>query len=54
MSLFFDVLSSINNPNQSGSVEQLASITQGLQKVSSQNNVSASLMESVMSALGPH
>jgi hypothetical protein len=53
MSLFFDVLSSINNPNQSGSVEQLASITRGLQQVSSQHGVSSSSMESVMSALGP-
>ncbi len=53
MSLFFDVLSSINNPNQSGSVEQLASITKGLQQVSSQHGVSSSAMESVMSALGP-
>jgi hypothetical protein len=53
MSLFFDVLSSINNPNQVGNVEQLTSITRGLQQVSSQNNVSSSSMESIMSALGP-
>ncbi len=53
MSLFFNVLSSINNPNQDGSVEQLASITQGLQRVSSQHSVSPQSMESMMSALGP-
>lgn len=53
MSLFFDVLSSINNPNQVGSVEQLASITQGLKQVSAQHGVSANSMESMMSALGP-
>jgi hypothetical protein len=53
MSLFFDVLSSINNPNQNGSVEQLASVAQNLQKVSSQNGVSPSAMQSMLSALGP-
>jgi hypothetical protein len=53
MSLFFDVLSSINNPNQNGSVEQLAAVAQGIQKVSAQHNVPASSMASVMSALGP-
>ena len=35
MSLFFDVLSAINNPNQQGSVEQLGSVVESLQQLAS-------------------
>jgi hypothetical protein len=30
MSLFFDILSSINNPNQAGNVEQLTAATNAI------------------------
>ncbi|WAL61453.1 DUF937 domain-containing protein [Thermocoleostomius sinensis] len=52
MGLFFDVLSAINNPNQQGSVAQLATITNSLQELSAGRGIQPSTMQTVMSVLG--
>ncbi|HEY9643538.1 MAG TPA: hypothetical protein V6C57_23820 [Coleofasciculaceae cyanobacterium] len=54
MSLFFDLLSSINNPNQQGSVAQLESITTNIQKVGAEQGIDSSKMGSIMSVLGDY
>lgn len=53
MGLFFDVLSSINNPNQGGSVEQLGQITNSINELATSNGLDASKMQGMMSSLGP-
>jgi hypothetical protein len=52
MGLFFDVLSAINNPNQQGSVAQLATITNSLQELSAGRGIQPSTMHSILSVLG--
>ncbi|WP_416675320.1 DUF937 domain-containing protein [Egbenema bharatensis] len=52
MSLFFDVLSSINNPNQQASVSQLDSITSSLQQLSASSGIQPNQMQSMMTVLG--
>ncbi|HIK45938.1 MAG TPA: DUF937 domain-containing protein [Leptolyngbyaceae cyanobacterium M65_K2018_010] len=52
MSLFFDVLSSINNPNQQGSVDQLSSVFGSLQQLAGSQGVNADQMSSMLNALG--
>jgi hypothetical protein len=52
MGLFFDVLSSINNPNQQGSVTQLATVVGGLQQLATSHGIDASQMQSVLSSVG--
>jgi hypothetical protein len=52
MSLFFDVLSSINNPNQQGSVEQLGSVFNSVQTLAGSQGVNPDQMSSVLNALG--
>jgi len=52
MGLFFDVLSSINNPNQQGSVSQLSSLTNSIQQVASTQGIDASKTQSLLSAMG--
>lgn len=52
MSLFFDVLSSINNPNQQGSVAQLGNAVGGLQQLAASQGIDASQMQSVLSSVG--
>jgi hypothetical protein len=52
MGLFFDILSSINNPDQQGSVSQLESITHSVQQLATSQGVDASKMQSVLSAAG--
>ncbi len=51
MGLFFDVLSSINNPNQNGSVEQLSSIMNTVQQAAASSGVEPSTVETVLSGL---
>lgn len=51
MGLFFDVLSSINNPNQRGSIEQLGSVTSALQEVAASRGIDSGTMQSVLSGL---
>ncbi|MEM9906844.1 MAG: DUF937 domain-containing protein, partial [Cyanobacteria bacterium P01_D01_bin.44] len=53
MSLFFEVLSSINNPEQTGSISDLENITQSIQQVSTQYGVQPNQMQSLMGSLGP-
>jgi hypothetical protein len=52
MSMFFDLLSSINNPNQQGSVAQLSSVMGGLQQLAGSQGIDASKMQSVLSSVG--
>ncbi|MGF1570810.1 MAG: DUF937 domain-containing protein [Nodosilinea sp.] len=52
MSLFFDVLSSINSPNQQGSIDQLSSVTSSLQQLASSQGINPDQMSSVLNALG--
>lgn len=52
MSLFFDILSSINNPNQQGSIEQLSSVTNSLQQLANTQGMNSTQISSVMTALG--
>jgi hypothetical protein len=54
MGLFFDVLSSINNPNQQGSVEQLSGIMNSIQDLASNQGMNRSTTQSILSAMsGP-
>jgi uncharacterized protein YidB (DUF937 family) len=52
MGLFFDVLSSINNPNQQGSVAQLETLTNTVQQAASEQGIGASQLQGILSALG--
>ncbi|MBD2114472.1 MULTISPECIES: DUF937 domain-containing protein [Cyanophyceae] len=52
MSLFFDVLSSINNPNQRGSVDQLSSVMTSVQQLAGSQGMSTDQMGDVLNALG--
>lgn len=52
MSLFFNVLSSINNPNQQGSVDQLSSVVGSLQDLASSQGIDNSQMVTMLNALG--
>ena len=52
MGLFFDVLSSINNPNQQGNVSQLESVASSIQKIASTQGMDASKTQSLLSAMG--
>jgi len=52
MGLFFDVLSSINNPNQQGSVEGLSNILQTVQQVTGGKGIDASASQGIFSVLG--
>jgi hypothetical protein len=52
MSLFFDVLSSINNPNQQASTDQLSAVTNSFQQLANSQGMNTDQMSSVLSALG--
>ena len=52
MSLFFDVLSSINNPNQQGSVDQLSSVMNSVQQLAGSQGMNTNQMGSILNALG--
>ncbi|MEB3357291.1 MAG: hypothetical protein VKK04_11245 [Synechococcales bacterium] len=52
MSLFFDVLCSINNPELQGSVAHLETLTTGIQKAGADRGIEASKLQDVLSALG--
>lgn len=52
MSLFFDVLSAINNPSQQASVSQLANVMGAVQSLSNNHNIPANQVENVMSVAG--
>lgn len=52
MSLFFDVLSSINNPNQQGSVDQLSTVMNSVQQLASSQGINSDQMGALLNALG--
>ncbi|MFQ4137735.1 DUF937 domain-containing protein [Nodosilinea sp. PGN35] len=52
MSLFFDVLSSINNPNQQGSVDQLSAAMASVQQLAASQGMNTDQMGSILNALG--
>jgi hypothetical protein len=52
MGLFFDILSSINNPNQAGNVEQLTTVTNAIAGLAEKNGISPQASETVLSSLG--
>ncbi len=52
MGLFFDVLSSINNPNQQGSVDSLSTILQTVQQVTGGKGIDDSASQGTLSVLG--
>jgi hypothetical protein len=52
MSLFFDVLSSINNPNQQGSIDQLSSVMTSVQQLAGSQGINTDQMGGILNALG--
>ena len=52
MGLFFEILKSINNPDQQGSVDQLSTAMTTVQQVGATRGINSSTLQSVMSALG--
>lgn len=52
MGLFFDVLRAINNPHQSGSVEQLGTIVHAAQQLGVGSGLDPLTLQTVMSSLG--
>lgn len=52
MSLFFDLLSAINNPNQQANVSQLTSVMSSVQALTNNHNIPSSQLENVMSVAG--
>ncbi len=52
MSLFFDVLSSINNPQQQGSVAQLDQVVGNLQQLATNQGIDTAQLQSVLSSVG--
>lgn len=52
MGLFFDVLKSINDPNQQGSISQLESITNTVQNLAANQGIGTNQAQSLMAALG--
>jgi hypothetical protein len=53
MSMFFEMLNAINNPNQTGSVEQLGKIVGGIQQLQGQHGLDTTTTEKLMSAMTP-
>lgn len=51
MGLFFEILKSINNPNQQGSVDQLSTVMNTVQQVGATRGINSSTLQTVMSAL---
>jgi predicted Kef-type K+ transport protein len=52
MSIFFDVLSAINNPNQQASVSQLGSIMSSVHNLATSYGIQPSQAQSMMSVVG--
>ncbi|MDX2231871.1 MAG: DUF937 domain-containing protein [Leptolyngbyaceae cyanobacterium bins.349] len=52
MGLFFDVLSSINNPDQNGSIAQLENLTNTVQNLAKTQGVDPAQMQSVLATAG--
>ena len=52
MSIFFDLLSAINNPNQQANVSQLSSIINSVQNLTTNQGIDKSQLQSIMSIVG--
>lgn len=52
MGLFFDVLKSINDPNQQGSISQLEAVTHTVQDLATNQGIGTNQAQSLMTALG--
>ena len=52
MGLFFDILSSINNPDQKGSVSQIESVVNTINQLSATYRIDSSQMQSIISTVG--
>jgi hypothetical protein len=52
MSLFFDVLSSINNPNQQGSIDQLSTVLGSVQDLAGSQGLTGDQMGTLLNSLG--
>jgi hypothetical protein len=52
MSIFFDLLSAINNPNQQANVSQLSSIVNSVQNLTTNQGINNSQLQSIMSIVG--
>ncbi len=48
----FDILSSINNPNQQGSVDQLSNVVNSVQQLGAERGIPASTLQTIFSSLG--
>jgi hypothetical protein len=54
MGLFFELLNSINDPKQSGNIDQLSGLLTAATHVAQQNNLDPTMMQTVLSAMsGP-
>ncbi len=54
MGLFFELLNSINDPKQSGNIDQLSGVLSAATHVAQQNNLDPGMMQTVLSAMsGP-
>jgi hypothetical protein len=51
MSVFFEILSAINNPNQQGSVDQLSHVIDTVQRLGADRGISPSMLQTVLSSL---
>jgi hypothetical protein len=52
MSLFFEILSSINHPEQRGDIEQLTAVTAQAEQLAVQHNLDASTLQALVTGLG--
>ncbi|MGK7929914.1 MAG: DUF937 domain-containing protein [Microcystaceae cyanobacterium] len=52
MGLFFDLLSSINDPNTEGSVDQLSTAVNTIRQLSQDNGIEEGQMQTILSTLG--
>ncbi len=52
MGLFFELLNSINDPKQSGSIDQLSGVMDGVKSMSQKHDLDPKTLQSVMSAMG--
>jgi hypothetical protein len=52
MSMFFDILSAINNPSQQGSVSHLANIMNSVQNLTSDRGIQPAQVQTMMSEVG--
>lgn len=52
MSIFFDVLSAINNPNQEASIDKLGEVTGSINEIASSSGLAPDAMQGILSSMG--